>query len=303
MTRRVITDQWHDHTQPPVIVWAYTGVWELQPVAVDQVGPEADEYSQLTRAWYAAKAYYNEEELEEEARFNGLTMEQANELYGRGDGSAEAAGLPREYYAEGVNKDGSDAIIYVDEATEFATYLETLEEATPRLYPEDVAEINQAVTEARQSLEEEGAPTMPGYGPLYIKPIPLKTTEEERRAGYDYAREHFHQIEVPENSAGNWEYFTTDPTNRHAPVYSIARPGKGAESSRFGDNEYTAAILEEHAAHLIKDADTEIALANYCTAHEQPAKAEEHHQAARRSRERSKEYSAAAQRIKKQWTR
>lgn len=35
MTRRLETSQWHDRTEEPVIIWAYTGVWDLVPVAVD----------------------------------------------------------------------------------------------------------------------------------------------------------------------------------------------------------------------------------------------------------------------------
>lgn len=152
MTRRVNTDQWRDKTQPPVIVWVYVGTWELEPVAVDD-SHENDVYDELTRAWYAAEAYYNEEELEEEARFHDLTLEQAYELYNKGDFSAEAAGLPREYYAEGVNEDGSDAVIYIDEATEFESRRESLEDAAPYLDPEDVEEIRAAMLEARKEYD------------------------------------------------------------------------------------------------------------------------------------------------------
>lgn len=152
MTRRVNTDQWRDKTQPPVIVWAFTGYVELEPVAVDDTH-EADLYDEYARAWYAAGAYYNEEGLKDEARLHDLTLEQAYELYSKGDGSAEAAGLPREYYAEGVNEDGSDAVIYVDEATEFESHRESLEEATPYLDPEDVEEIRAAMLEARKEYD------------------------------------------------------------------------------------------------------------------------------------------------------
>ncbi len=152
MTRRINTDQWRDHTEEPVIVWTYTGVWELEPVAVDDTH-ESDLYNEYTRAWYAAGAYYNEEGLKEEARFHDLTIEQAYELYSRADGSAEAAGLPREYYAEGVNEDGSDAVIYIDETTEFETHRESLEEAAPYLDPEDVEEIRAAMLEARKEYD------------------------------------------------------------------------------------------------------------------------------------------------------
>lgn len=152
MSMRIDTSQWRDKTEAPAIVWAYIGGWELAPVAVDD-SHENDLYDELTRAWYAAGAYYNEEGLKDEARFHDLTLEQAYELYSKGDGSAEAAGLPREYYAEGVNEDGSDAIIYVDEATEFETRRETLEEATPYLDPEDVAEIYRAILAARKEYD------------------------------------------------------------------------------------------------------------------------------------------------------
>ena len=44
-------------------------------------------------------------------------------------------------------------------------------------------------------------------------------------------------------------------------------------------------------------------MANYCTNKEMHAKAAKHHEEARRQRSRAEEYRAAAQRIKKQWTR
>lgn len=151
MTRRVNTDQWRDHTQPPIIVWAYVGTWELEPVAVDDTH-EADLYNEYTRAWYAAHAYKELEEIKDWSHtWYDLTPEQVEELYNRADGSAEAAGLPREYYAEGVNEDGSDAVIYVDEATEFESHRESLEEAAPYLDPEDVEEIRAAMLEARRA--------------------------------------------------------------------------------------------------------------------------------------------------------
>lgn len=149
MTRRVNLDQWTDRTEPPVIVWVYCGYWELEPVAVND-SHDSDVYDELTHAWYAAGAYYNEEGLKDEARFHDLTLEQAYELYSKGDGSAEAAGLPREYYAEGVNEDGSDAVIYVDEATEFETHRESLEDAAQYLDSEDVAEIYREIIAARE---------------------------------------------------------------------------------------------------------------------------------------------------------
>lgn len=150
MTRTADISQWRDRTEDPVIVWTYTGVWELLPVAVDAVGPEADEYDQITRAWYAAGYYQTREELDKNASWYDLTPEQIEELYSAGDGSAEAAGLPAEFVATGVNDDGSDAIIYVDDATMFDTRRPvTLEEAAPAMYPEDLEEIRELIAAAR----------------------------------------------------------------------------------------------------------------------------------------------------------
>ena len=148
MTSRVDISQWRDHTEEPVIVWVYTGVWELMPVAVDQVGPEADEYAQIVRAWYAAGYCYTLEELKDEYQ-GRLTPAEIEALYSAGDGSAEAAGLPTSFVATGVEDDGSDAIIYVDEVTEAETHRETLEEAARYLYPEDLAEIRAEIEKAR----------------------------------------------------------------------------------------------------------------------------------------------------------
>lgn len=148
MSRRIDISQWRDRTEEPVIVWVYTGVWELEPVAVDD-SHENDLYDEYTRAWYAARAYQTSEELEDNAEWYDLTAEQMEDLYSAGDWSAERAGLPSQYYAEGVNEDGSDAIIYVDEETQSQTHRETLAEATPSLDPEDVAEIYRAMLEAR----------------------------------------------------------------------------------------------------------------------------------------------------------
>lgn len=149
MTRSVDISQWRDRTEEPVIVWTYTGVWELLPVAVDAVGPEADEYDQIARAWYASGYYQTREQVEEDHAAD-LTPEQIDELYSAGDGSAEAAGLPAEFVATGVEEDGSDAIIYVDEATIYDTRRPvTLEEAAPAMYPEDLAEIRAEIDKAR----------------------------------------------------------------------------------------------------------------------------------------------------------
>lgn len=148
MSMRIDTSQWRDKTEAPAIVWVYIGVWELAPVAVDDTH-ENDLHDELTRAFYAVNAYQTAEELEEDASFYDLTPAQIWELYSRGDYSAEKAGLPTETYAEGCNEDGSDAIIYVDEATWSTSHRETLEEATPYLDPEDVAEIYRAILAAR----------------------------------------------------------------------------------------------------------------------------------------------------------
>lgn len=153
MSRRIDISQWRDHTEEPVIVWAYTGVWELEPVAVDD-SHEADIYDEYTRAWYAAGYYQTAEELEENASWYDLTAEELRDILDSGDDLAQTrAGLPRMYYAEGVNEDGSDAIIYVDEETQSQTHRESLEEATPHLDPEDVAEIYRAMLEARKEYD------------------------------------------------------------------------------------------------------------------------------------------------------
>ena len=149
MTRQLDISQWRDRTEEPVIVWTYTGVAELAPVAVDAVGPEADEYDQLARAWYAAGYYQTREDVEAE-HADDLTPAQIEELYQRGDYSAEVAGLPAEFVATGVNDDGSDSIIYVDDATIYDTRRPvTLAEAAPAMYPEDVEEIREQIAAAR----------------------------------------------------------------------------------------------------------------------------------------------------------
>ena len=140
--------QWRDRTEEPVIIWVPVSDYTAEPVAVDY-SHEADIYDEYTRAWYAARTYQTREELDNDASWYDLTPEQIEELYQRGDFSAERAGLPAEYYAEGVNEDGSDALIYVDEATVYGTHRETLAEATPNLDPESVAEIYREMLEAR----------------------------------------------------------------------------------------------------------------------------------------------------------
>lgn len=149
MTRRVNLDQWTDRTEPPVIVWAYIGYWELLPVAVND-SHDADTYNELTRAWYAAGAYQTIEEVKEEADIYDLTHAEVEELYARADCSAENMGLPHEYYVEGAAEDGSDVLIYVDEQTEFETHRESLEDAAQYLYPEDVTEIYREILAAHE---------------------------------------------------------------------------------------------------------------------------------------------------------
>lgn len=145
MSRRINLDQWRDRTEEPVIVWTYTGVWELEPVAVDD-SHEGDIYDEYAHAWYAAGYYQTREEVEEEFS-EDYTPEQIEELYSTD--RAARAGLPYEYCAEGCNEDGSDAIIYVDEETQASSRRESLEDATPYLDPEDVAEIYREILAAR----------------------------------------------------------------------------------------------------------------------------------------------------------
>lgn len=148
MSNRVDLTQWRDHTEAPAIIWVPLNAYIAEPIAVDD-SHENDLYTEYARAFYAAGQYQTLEQLEENASWYDLTPEQIEELYSRGDGSADRAGLPVEWYAEGVNQDGSDALIYVDQDTEYNTHRETLEEATPYLDPEDIAAIYRAMLEAR----------------------------------------------------------------------------------------------------------------------------------------------------------
>lgn len=152
MTRSVDLTQWRDRTEAPAIVWVPISAYTADPVAVDD-SHDNDIYDELTRAWYAAGQYQTLEEVRENASWYDLTPAKIEELYSRGDGSAEAAGLPHEYYAEGCNDDGGDALIYVDEATIYDTHRETLEEAACYLDPEDVARIYRAILEAREEYD------------------------------------------------------------------------------------------------------------------------------------------------------
>lgn len=152
MTQTADLTQWRDRTQAPVIVWVYTGGYQLQPVAVDD-SHEGDLYDEYARAFFAARAYQTAEELEDDAGWYDLTPAQMWELYSRGDYSAERHGLPAQWYAEGVEEYHDDAIIYVDEATISESRRETLEEATPYLAPESVAEIYREILEARRQYD------------------------------------------------------------------------------------------------------------------------------------------------------
>lgn len=140
--------QWKDRTEAPAIIWAYVGTWDLAPVAVDDTH-DADTYKEYALAWYAARAYQTLEEVKEEADVYNLTPAEVEELYTRADCSAYEAGLPFEYYAEGVNEDGSDALIYVSEVTEAETHRETLEEAARYLNPDDLEKILTEIEKAR----------------------------------------------------------------------------------------------------------------------------------------------------------
>lgn len=62
-------------------------------------------------------------------------------------------------------------------------------------------------------------------------------------------------------------------------------------------------MCSDHAAHLIKDADIAISMANYYAANEQPTKSHEEHEKASRFRTLAQEYRAAAARIRAQWAR
>lgn len=148
MSRRIDLTQWRDRTEEPIIIWVPVSDYTADPYAVDD-SHEADLYQEYASAYYAARAYYTAAEMEDRAEWYDLTPAHMWELYEAGDGSADRAGLPREWYAEGVNEDGSDALIYVDEATEYGTHRESLEEAARYLEAEDVAAIYREILEAR----------------------------------------------------------------------------------------------------------------------------------------------------------
>lgn len=146
MTRRVNLDQWTDRTEPPAIVWVYCGYWELEPVAVND-SHDSDVYAEYAAAWYAAHAYQTREQVEED-HADEHTPEDIQELYSTD--RAARAGLPNEYYVEGAAEDSSDLLIYVDEETVYNTRRETWEDAIKYLDPEDVNEVWQEITNARE---------------------------------------------------------------------------------------------------------------------------------------------------------
>ena len=152
MTSRINTDQWRDKTQEPVIIWVPISAYASEPVAMDD-SHDADLYDEFTRAWFAVGQYQTREEVNNNASWYDLTPEQIEELYSRGDGSEEAAGLPREYYAQGCNEDGSDPLIYVSWETEHNTHRESLKEAARDLDPEDVADIYRAILAEREKYD------------------------------------------------------------------------------------------------------------------------------------------------------
>lgn len=148
MSRGIIFDQWRDRTEEPVIVLVYDGVWELQPVAVDDTH-EGDLQQEYASAFYAARAYRTFDEVCEEWS-DDLTPEQVEGLYSRGDYSAERRGLPAEWYVEGTEEGGGDTVIYIDDETLAGSHRATLEDEVPYLDPEDVARIYRAIIEARE---------------------------------------------------------------------------------------------------------------------------------------------------------
>lgn len=138
--------QWHDRTQEPIIVWTYNGYWQLEPVAVDD-SHEADIYQEYASAVYATGCYMTREQVEEEYA-DDYTPDEIDELYSTD--RAGRAGLPVEWYVEGVNDDGSDAIIYVDEETTANTRREEIDEAAKYIDPDSILEIYREIIEARK---------------------------------------------------------------------------------------------------------------------------------------------------------
>ena len=148
MTRRLNLDQWTVREELPAIIWTYTGVFELEPVAVND-SHENDLYDEYAAAFFAAHAYQTAEEVED--YYDNYSLSEIWRAYGKGDGTAERMGLPREWYVEGAAEDGSDAIIYVDESTEYESRREDWQTAVHYLDPADVNEVWQIVAAARRS--------------------------------------------------------------------------------------------------------------------------------------------------------
>ena len=137
---------------------------------------------------------------------------------------------------------------------------------------------------------------------LIINPIGApKLTEQERRESYAYACANLHRVPDPRASL-NWELFTADPTNRDAMVYSIARPGHGAESCSFGTLADTARMLDHLASLYDRDAHFSDDGAEYYAAHEWPELAAKRREEAKEQRRRAQEHRDAADRIRSQWT-
>lgn len=149
MTRRLNLDQWTTREELPAIVWTYTGVWELVPVAVND-SHDSDVYNEYAAAFFAARAYQTAEEVEQE-HADELSPEEIADYYENGPKVAAYAGLPTEWYVEGAAEDGSDVIIYVDEETSYNSRREDWQTAVPYLDPEDVNDVWQIVADARRS--------------------------------------------------------------------------------------------------------------------------------------------------------
>lgn len=136
------------------------------------------------------------------------------------------------------------------------------------------------------------------WAPLYIMPMPLHPTAEETAAAHKYASEHLHELPTPENDHSCWSYFTADPTDRSAQVYSIAKPGTGGSNTRFGNVAYVVGLYIDHAAYCTEHENTARAMVDFCTAHENYDRANEYKQEARKFRSLAESYRAAAQRIR-----
>lgn len=67
---------------------------------------------------------------------------------------------------------------------------------------------------------------------------------QDTSTAYENARAHLH--ELPGHD-GPWALFTTDPTDRRAPVCAIVRPGYTNSSSYFGDVSYVLKLYDRDA--------------------------------------------------------